>query len=785
LDTAGLVAALNTGRTAIVPGDLNFVFSPNAAQAAVILAGFDRIVPDKMITIMLPAGILTTVGAADIMQVGINSSKIRLVGAAPAALSMSSVASVTGGAGNWTVTYNVASSSGVAAGDWLKNAEIAPLPILAGDNVVSYVLRNRPVPGELAGEVTNLGRITFVGGTSNVTFAGGGYDTVANVLAAGDLLHCRGQTRQVDTLSINGCTVTSPWDATGALSENSFYTTLPNSGTITCAGTAVTGVGTFFTTEANVGDLLLCDGDIIEIVGIASDTAMTLRKSKTVGSALPYTVLVQAALHNGAHEVLSVGVGTVTVLNKNRPRPPVNRVTGGSMRAIKTVLKHTGTGDGMKFAQHASLPWMEAIAWQGNGGGGVGIAMGGRVPAMPLSASGGSFGSITQNGYTTSAVFGADVAVANWAYNIFLGHGCALNARTIAVSGGTLINIWQMEGSFVNARRAVVSGASGTGQGLNGGSSALITEAQYIGNSGDGLRTEVGASIYGEGPVFIGNQGMNVRVNESGDFYSGGGVSFLSAGSGLYGSNAGASLNDFIIAANRSAGLDCNGFGDYAVNGSWITGNVANNIDNFSANVSAANSNLTGAGNIGAYCALGGTILMTGSYVRGNALGIYADSARIIAISCQAQNATAVGRETTIDLSTPVGPAVTLFGVNRLNEYSAAGSIIRDSNATAFGVSQIKLNGGSSMSFAKHAQLIFDPANLPANEQITFDMTVAGAAPTNMVPGVNSNGLPSGTTIGAHIPAADTVRVAIVNNTAAAINPGNSTWTVAVHGYAA
>jgi hypothetical protein len=439
----------------------------------------------------------------------------------------------------------------------------------------------------------------------------------------------------------------------------------------------------------------------------------------------------------------------------------------------------------MKFLQNASMPWMAAIALQGNGGNGVGIAMNGRVPALPLSNSGGSFGSITQNGYSTSMVCGDDVVVANWAYGAFLGHGCTLNARTIAISGGTL-NMWLMEGAVANLRRAVISGATSSGVQANAGSALLVTEAQFISNGSDGLRTEVGVSVYGEGAVFLGNQGQNVRVQEGGDFYLSGGVSLLSVGSGLYGSNAGATLSDYIIGANRGAGLDCNGNGDYVANGSWITGNAANGVDNFSANVSLVKSNITGNGNIGAYAAIGGNTLATSAYMRGNVTSLYADGSTILAAGCQTQNATVVGRHSLIDVSTPVGAAPALSGVGRLNEYSSNGNIIRDSApASGFSVAGLRTNGGSNMSFFKGVQSVQDMGSIPPNGgslALPLDVTVTGAT-TGMVASVNSTYNNASVTFDAQVVAPDTVRIKGINSSAGAIDPPSATYSVIVQGF--
>lgn len=61
-------------------------------------------------------------------------------------------------------------------------------------------------------------------------------------------------------------------------------------GTITAAGTTVTGTGTLFTTELMVGDRISAGGNNVSIVSIASNTSMVVSPSLTVTGVVFYIV---------------------------------------------------------------------------------------------------------------------------------------------------------------------------------------------------------------------------------------------------------------------------------------------------------------------------------------------------------------------------------------------------------------------------------------------------------------------------------------------------------------
>lgn len=61
-------------------------------------------------------------------------------------------------------------------------------------------------------------------------------------------------------------------------------------GTITAAGTTVTGTGTLFATELLVGDKIQASGNVVTIISIASNTSMVVSPSLTVTNSIFYEV---------------------------------------------------------------------------------------------------------------------------------------------------------------------------------------------------------------------------------------------------------------------------------------------------------------------------------------------------------------------------------------------------------------------------------------------------------------------------------------------------------------
>lgn len=789
---AALAAALSLGVGIWVPSPANG--SPielNAAQSEIVIANFERIFPVGKLDIKLAQGRFAS-SANRLMTVTEAQRSIRLFGADPLDLNITAVQSVTPVSGGFDVTYAASNASVVAIGDALKTFEMGPLPIVNGDNAADYVLRKRPLPNELHTPIVNTGRASFAAGGTTVTFAGPFRAPLAECILVGDLITMDGQTRTVTAVNSPDITVDRPWGPIARSNWISVYVSRPNTGTITISGTTVTGAGTAFRSEANVGDQLLCDGELVEILTIPSDTSMTLRKGRTLATASPFTILTNGVYHDGLHEVTAVGAGTVTVRIFGRNAPPINRVVKGSCRVQKTVLKQTGGsefGDGIVFEQNGAISYIDRIAVLGSRvGGGIGFLMQDRVPALPLAIDGTtSFGNYTQQGYGARALTGPDFGVAQFFHNVTVGHGCYLSCRMGAFSGATGFDMWNMEGSFASVRRAVFSGAGSIGQSVNTGASVKFTEARHVNCVGDGLRLQAGATAYAEAPMAVGNGGMNYRLLGAGGFEIAQGVNYLSGASAFYLIGATVEIKDSLIASSRLNGVDDQSAIKGEFSNCWITGHGSNGCTSY-GKTAFPNSAIIGCGNIGLHALDGGeidarraTVLQnTSAQVRAGSNGeVIFDAGYTTALQIAGHNAE-------ISAASVLGNP-SLSGVARFNEFTTSGSIIRDGAAAGVGFSGLRVSGGGLLNFfarvaqAHHFNGGTQVANGAAAPSVTVPIT---GVTTAMTPTVTLNSLPDGWMLVA-ICVAGGVRVQAFNLSGSAASIGNGTLNINVFGSAA
>lgn len=791
-DTAALVAALSSpGNYAIVPGDTVYIFSADEAQARVIAANWSKIQSEGPVTIKFNIGPTVFNSAAPILRIGPNSHNITLVGAAPIALTLTGRPTVTGSSGAWVVTYPTSSTAGAMVGGRLKNFQMGAFPLLNGDNPYPNVSHNRVLPNEPGQLYSYLGGLTFAAGGGSVSFNGPVPARVPLALAVNDLITGNGQTRQLSAVFSGGGNITGAWESVAAANLINYIVTRPNTGTVTISGNTATIAGGQLNSEADVGCILLADGEASEITGIISNTQCTVYKARTLAAATPYSIITPGGLHDGAPEITAVTANSVTVLHRGRSRPPVNAVTTGSLRVLNTVLKQTGTGGVVEFAMHGALPWIDNMVLAGpRTGDAIGVALGGRVPAVPLAIDGvTSFGSFTQHSYPCAMITGPDFAIADFPYNLVVGHGGVFNGRNSANVDSTIVGAWVQEGGIFNGRRAHISGHGNIGMQVNGGGLALITEIRLFSNFADSLRTEVGAVVYGEAPFAWGAGSMNYRFAGHSAVDLSQGLSAMAGASCYYLDHVFGEIKDTIILCARQANIDGQGLRDFVISRNFISGAGANGINFVNCFGAAPGNAITGNGNIGVYGNGRGDVTMAGTYLRNNGAAFNADAradggAKLILTASRVPNAQVSGNDSLIDVTGHLGGAPALTGVNGFNIQSANGSVIRDGLAAAAGFASLKINGGSTISFAKMVSTVFDLPAIPSGEQVTFDVTVAGAAATGMTGAVNSNSIPAGVSLSQPvINAADTVRITAVANIAGSPNPGNATWTVAVTGY--
>lgn len=646
-DFGTLRQALATGAMVRVPASVSAI-AVSATDSPFVLPFLYRISAEGDLTLNLGAGVHAT-SSGDVARVGVRNSTIKVVGVTPVETKATAVTSITGSAGNWSVTYSLTSAASFQVGDFAKLFDVGPLPILNGDNADPLILREYPLLGELSCPPGyNLGAISTTAGGNVATFASlRAGKAVSNYMKAGDLLTAYGQTSEVVSSTGLTATIVGTFNKT-VTGLPAYYVTRANTGTIGTGGalsTTVTGVGSAFLSQANPGDVLLVNGTLTKILTVPSDTSMTVDCPVTVTAGTKYSILQSAAiLHEGVHEVTAVAGNSVTLLNRGLVKPPLNGVTVDEFKSIKTVLKQNGTGDGFVFDQNGSLREVNNLVIAGPGtGGGIGFLLQSRIPSE-TSGGGTSFGDVTQHGLRGTVLFGENVGATRFLRGAMVGHGCLLNARKFAATSNTEHSVWVLESGFADLRRAHLQGG-GIGLVINAGAGAVTTEARFCGNGNDGVRTDANAIIYGEAPMAVANAGMNYRFQDSTKCHVTDGVSLLSTLSGFYLDFGSARIDRCVVGANAREGVEATEGVELHASVNWISGT----------------SGTTGSGY--------GMKMGSGSFFFGDRSAIVGNKTADVAIPTNAANTNVILSNCNYN---------TLVGVTRVNNPTANGSTVWD-----------------------------------------------------------------------------------------------------------
>lgn len=772
--------AIATGKLVKVPCGTSPI-SISTTDSPYILPSLDHIHADCDLTLSLASGVHTT-ASNNICNVG-NNGNITIEGAAPAETTLVSITSVSGSSGNYSVVLEVVDGSGVSVGSFLKIDNAVPLMTFSGDN---SALRDRVAENELGNQLANLGGVTAATGGGSASWDAVLSGSLSDYVSVGDLLTLKGQTRVVSSVGVSSVGITGAWDL-GVTATRAWYLSRPNSGTVGTASspnTTVTGSSSQFSSEANVGDLLLAEGRMSVITAIGGATTMTVSPAITLANGTVYSIITPACAHEGTHEVLSVTGTSVTVRNRWRGvyAPPVNRVSGGDVKVIRTILKNSGTGDGFSFAQNSSIKWINDLVLQGSGvsDGSHGLAMDGRTDEGP-----------TQIGPVGMANAGDGFAVIDWGRGAFLGNGCILQTRKSHYCGNLSFGVWCLEGSVANMRETVVSGTNGRGIQLNSNATLLFTEGESIGNASDGLSAESGATIYSEIPLFWQNGSMGVRFTGVMGFNITEGISGLNVDSGLFGSAA--SNGDFsrvLFCANGRENIELLENSNVVGEEFWSTGargTTGSGYGIYSSNACvvadgcALINNSGGPGNFTGNCAAIDAPL---SYVRGTendgfnvvdqASGRFSDGV------VDEVNVTLGGTIYVDGVSVPP----TLNGVSRLNELSARWAQVKnDSSTDGVGVAALRIGGGAVANKMLQALTVFDFGTINAGASSTQTVAVSGASTSGIaLVGISNQSslITAGIVLDAAITATDTVSVRAYNYTGGNLVVGSQSFRVVV-----
>jgi hypothetical protein len=272
--------------------------------------------------------------------------------------------------------------------------------------------------------------------------------------------------------------------------------------------------------------LLVVDGCSYKIVGITNDTTLTVSHAVTIPAASSYTIVTAGILHQGSFIVTNVASNQITYISKARyvPALPTKKVSGGTVTALKTVLRNTGTGDGFVFNRGAIIGGVKNVAIVGDDL--TTTSVGVELNSDPTGDSGGyDLGSSVAN-------LGANVSVINWGTGATLQSGCTLFAQNGHFCNNLSRGVSNEDGSTSYLREAVVSHNNGIGI-LAGGGYVRGSEAVICANSLQGLRINVGNGSYGDAWYAWGN-GSHGFLAEGGC-----GIHFVDGYSNCNGGNGG------------------------------------------------------------------------------------------------------------------------------------------------------------------------------------------------------------------------------------------------------
>ncbi len=333
--------------------------------------------------------------------------------------------------------------------------------------------------------------------------------------------------------------------------------------------TTVQGVTTAFTTQANVGDVILADGGMSVVTAIGGVGTMTVSPAMKLPIGTPYSIITPGVAHEGTHEVVSVVGNIVTVTNKWRGSyaPAIKAISGGEVKAIKTILRNSGSGDGFFFSQNSAINFINNLVLKGNGisTSSHGLALDGRTTEGP-----------TQIGPVGMANAGDGFAVTGFGSGAFLGNGCVLQTRRSHYSGNQEFGVWALEGSTANLREVVVSGTNGRGLQINANATLLFTEGQSAGNAGDGLSSESGATIYAEIPCFWQNGGTGMRFTGATGVHVNEGITGINVASGVFASaSAVGEVSRVLSVGNGRENFEIIENSNMVANEIWATGGRA------------------------------------------------------------------------------------------------------------------------------------------------------------------------------------------------------------------
>ncbi len=604
---------------------------PNHAK--VILENLHKLIIYVPSVIKLPPHLIEF-NADYITKLTSSHSLLQIHGFDPAPLKITNVISASGGYGEWDVVYEMEDVSNIQPNNYIKIDNV-----IGGKTWFERATdRLKPYPGELAVGVNKLGIVTSSGIT--VTFPSA-KENISKYLEIGMLLTVKGQTRIISTIDDNAKTLTvnTAFESNATSEEDNagfdkdltnyqwWYYTYQSNGSISIAADSMcTGIGTNFTAY-NIGDLILFDGCVAEILTINSDTSMQLSSSIVVNNVKFTRLKCPMIKHEGTWLVTAKNGNQITVKQHcwhgykaavltngviTQPEfpgiaPPIQGWIGAEAKLLKTVLKQNKlTGNGLESTQGASITKIDNLV--------ISSIANNTGTAIDLKGLGSAYDAIQ-----SQVVLGSNTAVSRFNYAVDCFAGSVLHAPGAHFSGQRGSAVQSIDGGQTYLRGSVISGPGGIGAMVSGGYSRMST-ARIIGAKLQAIRTDVGGFVYSDsGFIFgCGSHGI-MNVNLSGMQWCDGysicnqydGINLQNGASGRYtrtflACNGNRSMS--ITSSNGEAGqiwsTGCKGTN---------TGVIVNN-----SRFALTNAAITGNGGIGIYALSAANVSAKNVYISKN-----------------------------------------------------------------------------------------------------------------------------------------------------------------------
>lgn len=412
----------------------------------------------------------------------------------PINLTFSSIGTITGSKGTWSVPITVSSATGVASGDViLMNTFTNSLPTQGGSG--SYPAQGSFQYGISSSALSSI-TVSASAGSTSATLS----STVASSLA-GYVIGIAGQFRYISshTAGTNTITVSSAWlqDCSGFAY---WYLLNPESGTVAFSGTTVTGTSTSFTSRVSPGDLIVAlDGGQIGVVSsVGSNTSITLARTLgTVSAGAKFCIAKACWQHEGAFLVTNVTGNVITVTNTSHAdyAPPSVGLGSCTMVALKDSLA-TSSGSTTGIIASGAID-MDNIALIGTGSTGFGVDAGsgsGKRPAI--------------------ITLGSNTAIIGYNTGVYVADGSYITAHNAYFSAASYCNVFVTKGANADLDSAYMHGGASYNM-LHDGGYAKLNRVRMVGSGSENYRTDTGATMYGDWMVVNGAAGVGLQLISS------------------------------------------------------------------------------------------------------------------------------------------------------------------------------------------------------------------------------------------------------------------------------